>query len=352
MNCKLSSIGISVIIPCYNSQDTIDKALRSIVDQLTDDMEIIVIDDGSIDKTAQVVSKYSQIVRYVYQNNSGVSAARNLGVRLASREWIAFCDSDDIWLPYKVKICKATIKNNIDCSFLFHDFSISYEEKIVAERGSHSKHNFFPALKHYSISIPEILCEYPKIVLKNSIEEGDSIDIYSGNCFSWLILGNFIMPSSVMIKRKLFLAQGGFDPEFKVAEDSEFFLRLAKTTRFFYIDHPLHVYKRSSKSLVSMHLKELLEYGIKGVEKNCSSNEIVREKYKERINASLGRRKADLAYLYLSELNKKQALINAIIALKYNIISLKAWSVILWTLVPRQLLGLARDIKKRIKCRN
>lgn len=91
------SFHISAVVPTYNREKTIEKAINSILAQKWLPWEILVIDDGSTDKTRQSVEKYGQTVRYIYQRNGGVSAARNRGVKEANGEWVAFLDSDDYW---------------------------------------------------------------------------------------------------------------------------------------------------------------------------------------------------------------------------------------------------------------
>lgn len=87
---------VSVIIPVYNGEKYIAEALESIFNQDYRSFEIIVVDDGSTDETAQIIGKYDK-VRYIYQSNQGVSSARNKGVAVSSGETIAFLDSDDYW---------------------------------------------------------------------------------------------------------------------------------------------------------------------------------------------------------------------------------------------------------------
>jgi len=93
---------VSVIVPTFNRQVLLDRALRSVVAQTLQPQEIIVVDDGSTDDTqAMLHTKYPHI-NYYFVDNQGVSAARNKGISVASSPWIAFLDSDDEWLPEKL----------------------------------------------------------------------------------------------------------------------------------------------------------------------------------------------------------------------------------------------------------
>ncbi|MGD8594283.1 MAG: glycosyltransferase family 2 protein, partial [Gammaproteobacteria bacterium] len=93
---------VSVIVPTFNRQSLLDRALRSVITQTLAPQEIIVIDDGSTDTTrAMMQTKYPHIT-YRFQENKGVSLARNTGISLAKSPWIAFLDSDDEWFPEKL----------------------------------------------------------------------------------------------------------------------------------------------------------------------------------------------------------------------------------------------------------
>ena len=90
---------VSVIIPTYNRGAFITNAINSVLAQSFKDYEVLVIDDGSTDNTPEVLQPYLDKIKYIHQENSGVSAARNAGIRQAQGEWIAFLDSDDEWFP-------------------------------------------------------------------------------------------------------------------------------------------------------------------------------------------------------------------------------------------------------------
>jgi len=93
----------SVIIPTYNRATFVTKAVDSILRQSFKDYEIIVVDDGSTDTTSQQLDRYGKKITRIYQANSGVGAARNAGIRKANGTWIAFLDSDDLWIEDKLE---------------------------------------------------------------------------------------------------------------------------------------------------------------------------------------------------------------------------------------------------------
>ena len=99
-----AKITIAAIISTYNRAHLIGRAIDSILNQTRQLDEIIVVDDGGSDNTAEVVARYGSKVRYVRRQNGGMSAGRNTGVEVARSEWIAFLDDDDEWVPEKTQL--------------------------------------------------------------------------------------------------------------------------------------------------------------------------------------------------------------------------------------------------------
>src|ERR1700728_4898735 len=94
---------VSVIIPSFNRAHCIAASVESVLAQSFQDFELIVVDDGSTDETQQVLARFGDRIRVIRQDNGGVSAARNAGMRVARGSWIAFQDSDDTWRPEKLQ---------------------------------------------------------------------------------------------------------------------------------------------------------------------------------------------------------------------------------------------------------
>lgn len=125
MNPRTEPIRISVVIPAYNNERWIGRAIKSVLAQSRAAEEIIVVDDGSRDNTAAVAAGFGERVRLIRQDNAGASAARNAGIRAATGNWIAFLDADDEWLPEKLALqiehlrrwpsLKWTTGNYIEC---------------------------------------------------------------------------------------------------------------------------------------------------------------------------------------------------------------------------------------------
>lgn len=162
----------SVIIPTYNRAKVIGKAIDSIAKQIVPAWEIIVIDDGSSDETRELMASYPQ-VRYYFQDNAGVSAARNKGAALATGDWLIFLDSDDELFPEAIQEFTSFLCSNPD-------------SKLIKAR-------------HVLIS-------------SNSIKNRNSSD--SG-----------FIPGSYSINKLVFESLGGFDVNLKFAENTDLIFR-------------------------------------------------------------------------------------------------------------------------------
>ena len=102
---------VSVIVPAYQGDRYLERAISSVLQQTFTDSEVIVVDDGSTDRTRQVLQPHWDKIRYVYQENQGVAAARNRGIALSRGRWVAFLDQDDEFLPDKLATQMAAVQN-------------------------------------------------------------------------------------------------------------------------------------------------------------------------------------------------------------------------------------------------
>lgn len=119
MSQTLHSERVSVVIPCFNAAPYVGEAIESVLSQVRRDDEVIVIDDGSTDDSAQVVAGFGKRIRYQRQDNQGISAARNSGLALATGAFIGFLDADDLWSErsLSVRLRCLTANPDIHCAF-------------------------------------------------------------------------------------------------------------------------------------------------------------------------------------------------------------------------------------------
>jgi glycosyltransferase involved in cell wall biosynthesis len=202
---------VSVIMPTYNHANFIGRALQSLLDQTYANWELIVIDNHSTDNTDNVLAGFSDPrISYLKIHNNGVIAlSRNMGIRKAKGEWIAFLDSDDWWSCEKLKVCCDSVRSNID--IIYHDLLIEEESK-----------SFFSSRK----------------TLK-------SRQLQSPVLLDLLIHGNLIANSSVVVRKRLLEKVGLIDenPEMVASEDYNTWLRIAEISEgFLHIDKMLGFY--------------------------------------------------------------------------------------------------------------
>lgn len=132
---KPDDIRISALMPAYNAERYIRRAIESILNQTRPADEIIVIDDGSTDTTAEIIKEYGDKIKYVYQENGGESAARNRAIKEASCEWIAFLDADDEWLEGNLEMLAGVVTRNKNLVWAFGNFyncDCSIEKRLLA----------------------------------------------------------------------------------------------------------------------------------------------------------------------------------------------------------------------------
>lgn len=192
----MNAIEFSVVIPLYNKEREIADTLASALAQTYAPREIIVVDDGSTDRSAAIVAACpSPLVRLVSQANAGVSAARNRGAELATAPYVAFLDGDDRWLPHYLERMAALIAAWPGCGAYAAAFDIVSNDRICPSR-------------------------HPD-------REGIVEDF-----FREAMTGYICQPSATVIPREVLLAEGGFPVGMKLGEDLHLWIRLAT-------DHPI-----------------------------------------------------------------------------------------------------------------
>jgi len=199
------SPAVSVIIPTYNRACSIRRSVQSVLNQTFNDLEVIIIDDGSTDGTKKVLKDFSdKRIRYIrLKEAKGAAVARNIGIKIAVGKFVAFQDSDDEWLPKKLEKQISVFKHMpLGVGVVYSGFwSIKGEERV------------------YKPSLGTI------------IKEGDIHDE--------LFKGNFITVQSAVVRKECFIKAGMFDESLPRLQDWELWIRISKYYQFKYIDEPL-----------------------------------------------------------------------------------------------------------------
>jgi glycosyltransferase involved in cell wall biosynthesis len=201
---------VSVIIPTFNYGRYVTEAVESALAQTYPAVEVIVIDDGSTDDTRERLAPYADRIRYVYQTNAGLSAARNAGIRAAAGPFVAFLDSDDAFHPRKLELQMAAFAADPALG-LVATLSFSDEPPAWAELP--------PGLPLQPVSLDEV------------------------------VLASRFSPSSVVAQRECFETAGEFDTSLRSVEDRDMWIRVAARCRVTRVELPLTWYRVTPGSM-------------------------------------------------------------------------------------------------------
>ncbi len=204
---------VSVVIPAYNSENTVLETIQSVLQQTLTDLELIVINDGSTDSTLAALEpvKDPRLKVFSYQNG-GLATARNRGIERASGQFVTFIDADDLWTPDKLEKQVAALQANSSAGVAY-----SWTKAM-----DHSGQRFY---------------------------EGCA-ESYAGNVYAQLLRCNFITSgSNVMITREAIAASGIFDSTLRYCEDWDYYLRIARSWPFVCVPHYQILYRQTAGSL-------------------------------------------------------------------------------------------------------
>ena len=202
---------VSVIIPTYDNKELLDEAIDSVLSQTLSDLELIIIDDGSTDGTAELVKTIDDSrIRYFYKNNNGVSSARNMGLDKAVGQYIAFLDSDDLYKPKYLETMVSALKNNAD-------YGVAYT------------------------------------AATNRYQNGQSKEYREQYCRSgWItkeLFDHFFVLSQTCVIRTPLAKAFFFDEQAGLSEDVDYFLQLSCRTQFLYVPQARMIRRMQHNSL-------------------------------------------------------------------------------------------------------
>ena len=206
---------ISVIVPAYNVERTILETVESVQQQTFSDFELIVINDGSTDRTLKLLNTVKDPRLKVFSyTNGGLPTARNRGISHATGEFLAFLDADDLWTPDKLELQLAALQQ--------------HPEAGVAYSWTYFKFD------------------------KEEYSYADNSTFFEGNVYADLLIRNFLHNgSNPLIRKEAIESVGLFDPTLKSCEDWDYYLRLAAIWSFVLVPKPQIIYRQSSSSMTS-----------------------------------------------------------------------------------------------------
>jgi len=253
-------------VPTYNRAALLDETLRSILAQTVPPDEIIVVDDGSTDATADVCARQPRSVRYIRQDNSGLPAvARNRGIAESRGDWIALCDSDDVWHPNKLEVELAALAAT-GMQWVVSGFGmIDPAGKRVPIAGLGFEREF-PPFKQSGRSAET---HFSRWLTKSQVTTpAGPVDVFAGDAFGMLFEGNVCLTSSAVMSRDLITRAGPFDPAFLRAEDTEFFHRVSAYAPVVIVMQSLLEYRIGHPSVMSARdLSPFMRFTLESLER-------------------------------------------------------------------------------------
>ena len=228
-----AAASISVVIPAYNREATIETAILSVLGQTVPPLEVIVVDDGSADGTAaRVEAMADPRIRLVRQPNGGISAARNSGIREARGDWVAFQDSDDEWLPRKLERQLATLAAAAD------DPVALYCGLLIT-------------------GTPDDPAAGPGGRLKIAYHPDPAVRAVSGHILPTLMATNPISTQTLIARRSILHEVGLFDTGLKSLVDWDIAIRLAARGAIAFTDEPLVIQRFTANSITRDRAKRI-----------------------------------------------------------------------------------------------
>jgi glycosyltransferase involved in cell wall biosynthesis len=222
---------VSVVIPTYNYARYVPEAVDSVLAQSFEELEVIVVDDGSTDKTAEILRSFGEQIRNIRQEHCGLSAARNTGIRAARGQYVAFLDSDDLWLPEKVSLQIARLDAEPEVGLVYCE-TLLFDDSAPATLILHS----------YWASHP------------------------SGRILPWLVRQNVIPSPTPIVRRELFERVGLFDETLRACEDWDMWIRIGRVCEIAYVNRVLAKYRRHQENM-SLDSERLMTNGLRVLEK-------------------------------------------------------------------------------------
>ncbi|MDY6945264.1 MAG: glycosyltransferase family A protein [Pseudomonadota bacterium] len=221
---------VSVIIPTYNRAALLREAVESALQQTYSPIEVVVVDDGSTDDTGAVMQEFGERIRYSRRPNGGVNAARNVGIKQAKGQFLAFLDSDDLWEPYKIELQVALLKKFADAAFTFSNFFIFTGSDPRADGVDTVPNGLGTWFEHVAVTEDPYQWrqQFSSLGAPVSSRPPRDFTVSGGDVYGASLFCPHVLPSTALIRSTALtngLRLSEFDP---TCGDWEFFSRLSK----------------------------------------------------------------------------------------------------------------------------
>lgn len=231
---------VSVIIPTYNRSGFLIEAIESVLAQTYDDIEIVIVDDGSTDDTKEKLKPYQDKIEYVYIENGGPARARNVGMTMARGKYISFLDSDDLYYPYKIKTQVDFLEDHADVDLVCSELTAIDDNGEVLDE-FHLKNYHKSAYDGLDATYENIYSKSISIAKAGlDLKQWEDRRIYVGDVFDRYFDKLILSTNTVMFRKSVIDSVGLQHEPYWYFEDYEFVLRIAKSHPVAFIDAPTY----------------------------------------------------------------------------------------------------------------
>ena len=304
MEQEKKNISVSIVIPLYNKEKYIRKTLLSVLNQSCRNFEIVVVDDGSTDNSIEVVRSFNDSrIRIIFQENQGVSAARNRGIAEAKYELIAFLDADDEWKPEYLQtqcdlFCKYPECSVFACNYIFRDATGKISPTIIRKLPFNGMDGILT--NYFEVAS----CSHPPLCT-----------------------------SAIVVEKKAVLSVGGFNTKIGHGEDILTWAKLAAKYAIAYSGNPVSIYNLADNSGYNSVPVNIPQGDIVGKEL-VSMLKIITPGYKKDFKKYIGHWYKIRASLFLRGNESKNFMICYFKSLKYNPLNYRIWGYIFFIFIP------------------
>lgn len=244
---------ISVVIPAYNAQHSLGATLDSIFAQTWPDLEIIVVDDGSTDRTAELLASCGERVRTIRQSNGGLASARRVGVAAARGELIALMDADDLCRPERLAVQARVLTRWPEVVLCCSDFD-AFDGLGRVEHAFESR--YYAAVQKAPNGMRTLLDQVDTLDLQGCLPEGSdertpTVTVCRGKAYRTIAHGNFVHPPTILFRRSLLEQVGSFESEAGSMCDWDWVSRAARAGSIAFVERPLLDYRISATQMSS-----------------------------------------------------------------------------------------------------
>lgn len=320
---------VTVIITTYNRAELLQETLRSVAAQSYKDYEVIVVDDGSTDNTAQVISVAGMDVRYIWQSNAGPTIAKNRGMAMAAGEYIAHLDSDDVWMPDHLSECVGALEAHPEVDLVFSDVRRFADDSVWHD-------SFF--------------ARHPRIYALPGLTREGHMGILRDGSWRELLKETYIFMGAVVMKHEIYQKMGGFDERLVHCEDWEYWMRIARTYTLGFVDRP-SLLIRDHNGNISGNRGKQISGEIRVLELVRDECQELDEEVLRTIREELRRRNFDAGYQFFDQGDLRNARKRFWASWQMDGASLRTAAYLLASCCPIAAVEMGRKVKQSLRTR-